>query len=147
MRSILLLAVGFLFTACGGNKTAPVAAGDGAQENSDLSVEIPADAKGFVNKLLKVTVTRFNPTGSSEFSYNAMTFSGDGTWTAQGELSLGGETIDCVEDGSWTIDAMDGDNAVMEWVVTKTNCPSRDAGVEQRVNMAINGEDVKVSFR
>ncbi len=145
MRTILFLAIGLVVTGCG-NKKAPAAAGDSAATGSGVTIDIPSDAKGFVTKLLKVTVSRFNPTGSAEFTYEAMNFSGDGTWTAQGKLSLGGETIDCIEDGSWSIDAMDGDNAVMEWVVTKTNCPSRDSGTEQRVNVAINGDDVKISF-
>jgi len=144
--SPFFVVAGLLCTACGGKK-APVAAGEGAPTSGALTIDVPADAKGFASKLMKTTVSGFNPTGSSEFTYTNMTFADDGTWTAQGDLSLGGESIACVEDGTWMIDTMSGDNAVMNWTVTKTTCPSRDSGTEQRVNVAIDGSDVKISFR
>jgi len=144
--SLSVLTAALLLAACG-EKKAPDAAAAAGPSKAAISIDIPADAKGFAAKLLKTTVSDFNPTGSSEFTYNAMTFAGDGTWTAKGNLRLGGESIDCVEDGTWRIDTMNGDDALMDWKLTKTNCPSRDAGVEQRVNMAIDGADVKISFR
>ncbi len=145
--SLTLLFAVTALTACG-EKKAPASAGS-TPTKASFTADIPegSAAKAFAGKLLKTTVSDFNPTGSSEFVYTAMNFVGDGTWNAAGNLSLGGESVDCSEAGTWRIDAMDGDNAVMDWKTEKTNCPSRDAGIEQRVSMSISGEDYKISFR
>jgi hypothetical protein len=146
MRTLFFAGSAAILLAGCPDKKAPEAAAAERADNA-ITIDIPADAKAFANKLLKTTVDRFNPTGSSEFTYTEMTFAGDGTWTAKGNLRLGGETIDCVEDGTWRIDSMNGDDAVMDWTLTKTNCPSRDSGTEQRVSMSIDGDNVKISFR
>jgi len=146
MRIPSLFVIAALCTACGGKK-APAAAGAAAPAANALTADVPSEAKGFATKLLETTVSGFNPTGSSEFTYSDMRFAGDGSWTAQGSLKLGGESIDCVEEGTWTIDGMSGDDAMMIWNLTKTNCPSRESGTEQRVNVSLAGGDVKISFR
>ena len=141
---IALLIVATLTTACGEKKAPEPAA---ASADSITNADVPPEAKAFANRLLKTTISSFNPTGATEFTYTAMTFNSDGTWVTKATLRLGGESVDCEETGSWLIDSMNGDSALMEWKVTQTNCPARASGTEQRVSVLLDGDDVKISYR
>lgn len=146
MRTVLPLLVLPTLVACGNKKeAAPAAAAEAAPA---LTVEMPEDpgAKKFAKQLIDTKVENLNPTGSSDFKM-AMSFQPDGTWTGTGFAELGGETLDCDEVGTWKIDTMDGESALMDWTITKTNCPNRENGASQRVQFQFAGTTYKVSFR
>lgn len=108
-----------------------------------------ADARAFVDALTALEVTGLNPTGASEFTYQTMSFDADGTWSAEAQIDVGGETAPCRESGTWVLDEVtDADTATMVWTLTETNCATRNAGDETRLQMDIASDGTyEVSFR
>lgn len=108
-----------------------------------------ADARAFVGALTSLEVADLHPTGASEFQYRSMRFDADGTWTADAQLDVGGETAPCQERGTWRLDEVtDADTAIMVWTVTETNCATRNTGDETRLLMDIAADGTyEVSFR
>jgi hypothetical protein len=148
MKIVLLL---LPLAACGGKQAEPEAA---AAPVSALSADIPTDNKSqnFANRLLDLEIRNFRPTDAgsgASLSYTSMSFSGDGTWRADGLVSIGEDSIDCVEGGDWTMEpAQTRTSASMVWNLGQTDCAGRRAGGEIRVQLTIleNGR-YQVRFR
>ncbi len=146
MRLSLLVAAALLFTACKKKEAAPAAAPEAPK--AELSVQMPheASAKKLAEKLIANGLENVNPTGSSDFSMK-YTFKGDGNWSGEGHAELGGETLDCVETGTWRIDEMLEEKGRVEWTIVRTNCPNREAGAAQRALVGFEGKEATISFR
>ena len=149
MRSTVLALSLVALCACGKKSpsTEPAAAA-AAKSGPAITAEMPDDASArqFAKQLVAQELTGLNPTGSSDFSLS-ITFAGDGTWVSAGHAELGGETLDCQESGTWRIDEMEGDKAVMDWTIAQTTCPNRSSGETQRVSVAFVGDTPKIAFR
>ncbi len=148
MNSRLILLTAFAL-GCG-NKgettTAPTAA---VSESSD---SIPDDkvSQEFGERLMEANLSKFKPVEGDdvELAYSSFTFSPDGTWTANGAVEIMDESMECVEQGTWTMDPAESEStATMTWVLSKTNCAGRESS-EQRVRLTLekNGE-YQVDFR
>jgi predicted small lipoprotein YifL len=151
-RALIVLIAGLAITACGKKGAAPEAAAD--PEAGAITAEMPPgkDAMSFAGKLVQTTVVDWEPvssTSGAKFVYNQLTFLGTGRWAANGYLEASFEKIECKEAGTWKIEQVtDGRTATMLWVVDKTNCPTREAGTELRVQMVIPEEGkYKINFR
>lgn len=146
MRVLTSVVVALTLAACGGKK-APETPEPAEAPKAEITAEIPEgpDAKKFTRALADSGLQDLAPSGSSDFSMS-LQFALDGTYTGEGVAELGGETLECTETGTWSIDSMDGEQASMNWTITKTNCPNRTNGDTQRVAVQL-GNPPKVSFR
>ena len=155
--SLLLLgAVAITLPACGKKKAPEAAAGAGetVAEAGAITATMPEgkDAMTYAGKLVATTVENWEPIsggGDVKFTYNKMTFNGDGTWMAKATLEASFEKTPCVENDTWAIQSVESTNvATMMWTVKKTSCPTREAGAEQRVEMAIpKVNSYQINFR
>lgn len=131
----------------GCQKTPPEAA---PSKGVEITAEMPdtPEARAFAARLIETELTGLNPTGASEFQFEKMTFSPEGTYEADARLEVGGEAADCEEVGTWRIDEMADAGAIMEWTVTKTTCANRSAGEQTRVELALMEDGrYKAAFR
>jgi hypothetical protein len=142
-----------LMTACA--PKAPVTASpvsEGAAEAPALSADIPdtADARSFAKALVNTVVTDWEVAGGSggAVTYADLRFDGDGTWNAQGNFTADGEKFPCVETGSWTLDDTSSSSVgTMDWTISKTTCPTREAGSSVRVQVTLNKSGAEIAFR
>jgi hypothetical protein len=134
--------------ACG-EKEAPVAAPVAAAADAQSAVPDDADSRKFARALIELSVTDFRPSDASgaDFVYSTLDFQDGNRWSAQGYVDAGEERMECTESGAWTMDpATSATSASMTWTLEKTNCPSREAGSEARVEVNLeNG--FNVAFR
>ncbi len=112
---------------------------------------VPNDptSKAYAAKLLDTTGKGFSPNAMG-LTYTALTFAADNTWHAEGLVSIMDEEMDCVEKGTWLMDAASSDTrANMTWTMTSTDCPSRVAPMEMRLELILTGTDagVNANFR
>ena len=112
---------------------------------------IPKDAtsKAFAARLLETTGRGFSP-NTMGLTYSQLTFSADNTWSAKAEVSVMDESMDCVEKGTWSMDPASEENkANMSWTITSTDCPSRVAPIEMRLELVLTGTEagVHANFR
>ena len=115
----------------------------------EASPETPGDAlsKKFAKKLIEYPLKHFAP--GDQLTYSSLIFKGDNTWTADAKVTLGFESDECTETGSWSMDPAQADNmAVVSWVVAQSDCvgPVRK-GFEVRAILTIGKDgqyDVKM---
>jgi len=117
-----------------------------------VATKLPGDAnsKAFGEALMAATISEFAPPDTGvEFFYETFDFAPGNTWTAKAYLDVAGDRFDCVESGTWSIDAADSKTVgPVNWTVTETNCPGRENGVETRAQMTILEDgDVSYEFR
>lgn len=151
----LLVGAALLATGCGKKSPAASAATSGASAAAGaMSAQMPAtkDAATFAGKLVATTVNNWEPIsdgGDVNFTYKTMTFSPDGSWTANAELEASFEKIGCNEKGSWAIEeATSANEATMVWKIASTNCPMREAGKDLRVQVQLpKANSYTINFR
>ena len=137
--------------ACGGKQAEPEVASAPAPA---IESNIPNDAKSqaFAKALLGLNLANFKPTdamGGAVLTYGSMSFRPDGTWHAAGSVAIGEDSMECNEQGSWTMEpAEQATTATMTWSVETTDCAGRKSGTDQRVQMSIlNNGQYKIMFR
>ena len=112
---------------------------------------IPGDktSKAYAATLLETVGTGFSPNAMG-LSYTKLTFAADNTWHAEALVSIMDEEMDCVETGTWLMDPATSETAAnMTWTVTSTDCPSRVAPIEMRLELILTGTaaGVNANFR
>ena len=112
---------------------------------------VPDDAvsKAYAAALLETTGTGFSPNAMG-LTYTKLTFGADNTWTADGLVSIMDEEMDCIETGTWMMDAAKSETAAnMTWTMTSTDCPSRVAPMEMRLELVLTGTlaGINANFR
>ena len=111
---------------------APVA----APKKKTVAQNVPDDkvSKAYAASLLDTVGTGFSPNAAG-LTYTKLTFAADNTWHADGVVAIMDEEMDCVETGTWMMDPAKSETAAnMSWTVTSTDCPSRVAPIEMRLN-------------
>lgn len=114
------------------------------------SMVIPGGANGvaFAKAFAATSVTNFSP-GSDALTWDTVVFLLDGTWNADATLDVSIDTFPCNESGDYSIESIESKSSgIVELVVNKTSCPTREAGKHLRFAIEIekNGE-YTVSFR
>jgi len=102
---------------------------------------VPNDkvSKAYAEKLLGTVGTGFSP-NSEGLTYTKLTFAADNTWHAEGLVAIMDEEMDCVETGTWMMDEATSETAAnMTWTMTSTDCPSRVAPIEMRLELILTG--------
>ena len=102
---------------------------------------VPDDkvSKAYAASLLDTVGTGFSP-NSEGLTYTKLTFAADNTWHAEGVVAIMDEEMDCVETGTWIMDPAKSETATnMSWTVTSTDCPSRVAPIEMRLELILTG--------
>ena len=112
---------------------------------------VPDDkvSKAYAANLLETVGTGFSP-NSEGLTYTKLTFAPDNTWHAEGLVAIMDEEMDCVETGTWMMDAAKSETATnMTWTVSSTDCPSRVAPMEMRLELVLTGTEagVNANFR
>ena len=113
--------------------------------------DVPSDgtSKKFAKKLLDTDINNFSPDAEG-LRYNKMTFNADNTWIANAVVSVMDEEMECQESGAWTMDpAKSNTVANMDWSITKTDCPTRQAPMDLRVEVTLvdTSSGINVNFR
>lgn len=140
---LCLLAIG-----CGKkDSTSTAAPAQAAAEKPDT----PADAKSekFGETLVGLSITDFRPlnAGSGKFVYNTLGFEADNTWRGEGYIEIAGETLECIESGTWSMEPAESATvAVMTWSVAETDCINQEPG-DRRYRVTISGSDISVEYR
>lgn len=143
MRLLLLLSI-----ACA--KQPPSAAPAATESGPSLNMALPDDANAsvFATLLLATPVTDWSPIDDRSFLYEALTFSGDGTFAARAALSAGGESVPCTESGQWTLEAVESGTAgTISMTLASTDCATRAAESSQRIRLSREGERYRISYR
>ena len=140
-----------LALACGDKPETETAA---PAEAAPVSTLVPDDklSQAFGDKLFELDIQHFKPVdaaGGAKLVYSSVTFQPDGTWLAQGEVSVSDESMACQEAGTWTMDpATAKDTAAMLWTISKTSCAGREAPQDLRLVVTIvDTSTVKVKLR
>lgn len=112
---------------------------------------VPGDktSKAYASTLLDTVGTGFSPNAMG-LTYTKLTFAADNTWHAEALVSIMDEEMDCVETGTWLMDPATSETAAnMTWTVTGTDCPSRVAPIEMRLELILTGTaaGVNANFR
>ena len=116
---------------------APVA----APKKKAVAQNVPDDkvSKAYAASLLDTVGTGFSPNAAG-LTYTKLTFAADNTWHADGVVAIMDEEMDCVETGTWIMDPAKSETATnMSWTVTSTDCPSRVAPIEMRLELILTG--------
>ncbi|MFT4975013.1 MAG: hypothetical protein ACI8S6_000899 [Myxococcota bacterium] len=114
--------------------------------------ETPGDAKSkkFAESLIALDITTFRPLeagSSAKFIYNTLSFEPDNTWSGDGYIEISGETLECIESGTWSMEPAETNTiAVMTWAVAKTDCINQTEG-DRRYRVTIADGDINVQFR
>ena len=146
-----LIGLTVIASACG-EKAPPEAAATAAAEAAPVG-NIPDDAasRDFAEGLAAAKIEHFKPSDGmgATFVYNTMQFSPDNTWTAAGYVEAGGESMDCKESGTWTMDpAISETTAMMTWALGETDCAGRSTPNETRIEVTlVKGGGIEVAFR
>ena len=116
-----------------------------------VAQNVPDDkvSKAYAANLLDTVGTGFSPNAEG-LTYTKLTFAADNTWHAEGLVAIMDEEMDCVETGTWMMDPAKSDTATnMTWTVTSTDCPSRVAPIEMRLELVLTGTaaGVNANFR
>ena len=121
------------------------------EENAEKLGDVPSDgtSKKFAKKLLSTDINNFSPDAEG-LRYNKMTFNADNTWVADAVVSVMDEEMECHESGTWSMDAAKSNTvANMDWSITKTDCPTRQAPMNLRVEVTLvdTSSGINVNFR
>lgn len=103
------------------------------------AANVPADkvSAKFAAKLLSTTAKNISPNAEG-LIYRELTFSADNTFTTMAVVAVMDEEMECTESGTWTMDAAKEANiANMNWDITSTDCPTRQAPINLRVEVEL----------
>src|SRR5690606_33480335 len=114
-------------------KRAPVP--DPTDDGPVITAPMPdtAPARRVARQLLDARLSGPHLVGDAELGLDTLIFAPDGTWQAEVYEELGGDRVGCEERGAWSIQAMEGDAAVVDLVLRWSTCPGREAGEHGRV--------------
>lgn len=125
-----------------------------AAAGPDLSaMNVPDDgnSRKFAEALIGVRIEGFRPSdsGGAKFEYNTLSFEADNSWNAAGYVEIMDERMECTESGTWSMEpAESAKTATVAWTVSKTDCPSRESGVELRAVMTLGKSGIEdLKFR
>lgn len=150
-RITALLAV-LCLVACG-KKDAPASSGgENAKAASAASADVPKDqnSQDFATWLINHPVHSFKPVdnGGASFVYVTMSFRADNSWVTTARMGDGEDTIECKEEGTWTMEpAESAAVAMMTWHMTRSTCPGRPPETIMRTKVAADGTDYRIYFR
>lgn len=152
MSRILLPLLLVSLVACGPKKSDGAGASPAAGQDVEMPTDVPKDenSQAFARKLMKNQATNFKPTDASgaSFVYKTLTFKPDMSWRAEAVMEADGETMDCAEMGSWTMDAADDEHsAMMTWKLGKTTCAGRPENNTMRVKVRIEKGEYTIQVR
>lgn len=152
MSARLLLIAPLLLAACGDKEPTSTAAPAEAAEAAPTNVPGDKASQDFAAKLFSANLGNFRPVDAASGAtlvYDSFTFKPDGTWAANGKVTAADEAMECMEHGTWTLDAAeDANTAPMTWTLAKTNCAGREPGTEARVRLTLLKDgQYKVDFR
>ena len=153
MSRVLIALAPTLLLACGEKAApAPTETTAAAPAASEPEPTTPGDSasKAFAKRLLATPLSDFRPGDSAgvDFVYGKVTFRGDNTFVAEARISIDGESMDCAETGTWTMDpASDNGIAAMTWSMAKTTCAGRPATLDTRVQLTADGAGWKIEVR
>ena len=111
------------------------------KKKTATAANVPDDnvSKAFAKNLLETTGTDFSPNALG-LTYTKLTFSADNTFTAEGLVAIMDEEMDCLEKGTWNLDPAKSETvANMDWIITETDCPSRQAPIQLRLEVILTG--------
>lgn len=127
--------------ACGEKEESSTSAVEEATESA--STVVPADkvSQAYGKRLFSAEITRFKPVdgGGADFVYDDLTFKPDGSWSANGKVTIADESMECKEMGTWTMDPAESESqATLSWTVDKTNCAGREDGTTLRAMLILD---------
>ena len=147
MRSMVFLSLTLLTIGCGPKTPATPAPAEEAVK-IDVSMPDSPDASAFATQIIEQGISDWSPTGSRDFKWTSADFHADGSLKVQAKIDVGGETMECPETGTWSIDSVDSaSSGILEWTIVKTSCATREDGAQQRVQLTYTGSEAKISFR
>ncbi len=118
-----------------------------------IGAHLPQDAtsKTYIGQLVDTEFKNFRPVegGGAILNYDTMGFRPDGSWSADGGVSIMEDKMECTESGSWAMDAASSETvAVVTWTVANTDCASRKPGSETRAQITLkSGGQYQFQFR
>ncbi len=112
---------------------------------------VPNDkvSEAYAEALIETTGRGFSPNAMG-LTYETITFAADNTWSAEGLVSIMDEEMDCIEKGTWMMDPAQSETSTnMTWTITSTDCPSRVAPIEMRLQLILTGTEagINANFR
>jgi hypothetical protein len=119
--------------------------------SNEVSGDIPNDgtSKKFAKQLTSTSISNFSPDAQG-LNYKTMTFNSDNTWKADAVVSVMDEEMECLESGTWKMDPANSNTVSnMNWTIDTTDCPTRQAPMELRVEVTIVSSEagIHVNFR
>lgn len=149
MRVLALFTAVLVFAGCSEKK---VESSVGAAVAEGSRAEVPADAasQAFASVLMKNPLESFAPDdgGGASFRWSRLSFGAGNRWEAPSVLSAGGEDVECVESGKWTMDSAESaSRATVTLQTEKTTCPGRSDTKQYRLMMTREGSGWQVLFR
>jgi len=140
MRMLLFAALALIPLAGGCGKKAPPEAPAEAEPTFTVQMPDTPMARRFAQRLVDTPITDWEVLGGAGATliYRQFTFASDGHWNADAVLQADFEEIGCKESGVWRIeDVQTADTAIMEWDLSKSNCPTREPGSTTRVQLSL----------
>ncbi len=133
----------------------PVKSGGGvvAQDGGITpETELPADkdSRKFADYLVRNPMNEFSPSdgGGATIRWKSVSFGPKNHWEAQATLTAAGESVDCVEQGRWTMDKAEStEKATVNLETKKSDCPGRSDSVSYRLVMSRSGNGWQIVFR
>lgn len=118
-----------------------------ATSKKEKAANVPADktSQKYAATLLETTGKGFSPNAMG-LTYLTITFHADNTFRAEGLVSVMDEEMDCIETGTWNMDPATSENtANMDWTITATDCPSRQAPIQLRLEVVLTGTEAGIN--
>lgn len=146
----LPLLIASLFTACGEKEETSTAAASEAATTESSVVPDDKNSKAFAESLFAQDFAGMKPVEGDgvELTYNRLSFNPDGSWMAEGIVEVMDEGMECVESGTWSMDAATSkDVATVSWDLEKTNCAGRESGGTTRAEITFDGSDYSMKMR
>ena len=144
--SLLLLVSALILSACPKQQSASTSA---EQEPIAEPSRFQGTTASFVSGLcsLKVYGYTIDDSGAAVV-YEEVTFTEEGSFTANTSIRLGEEPLECVESSLWSIDDDRADNsksAAITLEVTSTNCPGRSAPASFHLRAQLEDDEIQLS--
>jgi len=141
-----------LTTACANKQASTNAQTEASSSRSRVATQAPDDSNSqqFVQTLLSMNIDGFSPvdSGGAKLVYNSFQFQSDNTWVASGYVEIIDERMECVENGTWSMEPATAPNvAKMVWVISQTDCPSREVDTRSQLLVTLSDNRIRVERR